>query len=254
MLNDYHIHALSHGEYKHTIDWLSLFVKKAQQERLSEIGFAEHDEFRHLISFDNIQHLKGQFPDIKIRIGLEVDYIPGREEEIKLIKDSHDWDYLIGSVHFIDDWAFDHPDHKGKFNVSDIDEIYYKYFMLVKQAVETNYFDVVGHLDLVKIWGNRPLAETTSYYVKPVLEIIKDSGMAVEINSSGLRKPVKEIYPAPEIITQMYSMEIPILFGSDAHHPDQVGMDYQEAVLHAKRAGYHEIVVFNDSKKQTIKF
>lgn len=253
MLNDYHIHALSHGEYNYTWDWLCQFVEKAQKEQLAEIGFAEHDEFRHLINFDIIRQLREQFPSIKVKLGLEVDYMRDRENEIREIEASCDWDYLIGSVHFIDGWAFDHPDYKGRFATDDIDEVYFNYFNLVKQAVEANHFDIVGHLDLVKIWGYKPGKNSLLYYAEPVLESIKDAGMAVEINTSGLRKPVGEIYPAPDIINKMKSMDIPVLFGSDAHQPEQVGMDYKKAALIAKKAGYNEIVNFSHRKAQKVK-
>lgn len=244
MLNDYHIHALSHGEYKYEYDWLRLFVDKARQQHLRGIGFSEHDELRHLIDSDLVKQLQSENPDMEIRMGLEVDYIPGRDEEIKSIMEENDWDYLIGSVHFINGWAFDHPDHKSRFDLEDIDEVYYNYFNLLRQSVESNYFDIVGHMDLVKIWGHKPMDQTILHYAKPVLDAIKDTGMAVEINTGGLRKPVKEIYPAGKILAMMKAMEINILFSSDAHHPDQVGMNFDQALLLAQRAGYQESVDF----------
>ncbi len=256
MLNDYHIHALAHGEYSYEYEWLRLFIEKARQQHLNSIGFSEHDEFRHLINFSLVHQLQEEVPEIGIKIGLEVDYIPGRENEIGLIKDEYDWDYLIGSVHFIKGWAFDHPDHKDRFNNNDIDEIYYNYFELVRQAVEANCFDIIGHLDLVKIWGHKPREKTLLHYANPVLEVIKDANTAVEINTSGLRKPVGQMYPAIEIIQKMKAMNIPILFGSDAHHPDQIGMNFDQAVLIAQQAGYNDFVYFSHrkTKKAQIEF
>lgn len=253
MLNDYHIHALSHGEYRHTIEWLSLFLDKARQLHLSEIGFSEHDEFRHLIDHTSINELRELYPEIKIKTGLEVDYQPERENEIRQIKTSYDWDYLIGSVHSIKGWGFDHPDNKKGFADNDIDEIYYNYFNLIKKAAESNYFNIIGHLDLVKIWGLRPIKKTALHYAALALPTIKEAGMAVEINTSGLRKPVGEIYPAPEILGKMHSLKIPVTLGSDAHHPREVGMNFQEALLMAKRAGYQEIVVFENKRALTVK-
>ena len=256
LLNDYHIHALSHGEYKYEYDWLCLFVDKARQRDLGGIGFAEHDELRHLIDFDLVKIMQAENPDMEIKMGLEVDYVPGREKEISSILTEYDWDYLIGSVHFIDGWAFDHPDYRDKFEIDEVDEIYYNYYKLISQAVETNYFDIVGHMDLVKIWGHRPRGKTILHYVKPVLETIKDIGMAVEINTAGLRKPVKEIYPAKEILEMMKAMEINILFSSDAHHPDQVGMNFDQALLLVEQAGYREVADFYQGKikKRSLSF
>jgi len=252
LLIDHHIHALAHGEYSYQYEWLRLFIEKTRQQHLNGIGFTEHDEFRHLINISLLHQLQEENPGIEIKIGLEVDFIPGRENEINIIKAEHDWDYLIGSVHFIEGWAFDHPDHKDRFNNNNIDEIYFNYFALVRQAVEANCFDIVGHLDLVKLWGHTPREKSLLHYALPVLEAIKDADMAVEINTSGLRKPVRQMYPALEILQKMKAMDIPIIFGSDAHHPDQVGLDFDQAALLAQRAGYKELVYFSHRKATKI--
>ena len=244
MLADYHIHVLSHGEYKYEYDWLGLFIDKAHEQDLGGIGFSEHDGLRHLIDFDLVQQMRDENPDIEIKMGLEIDYIPGREEEILAITAEHDWDYLIGSVHFINGWAFDHPDHRDLFAAQDLDEIYCNYFKLLQQAVETRYFDIVGHLDLIKIWGHKPEKKTLLQYAQPVLEAIKDAGMAVEVNTNGLRKPVREIYPAREIIAAMKAMDINILLSSDAHHPNQVGKGFEEAVSLVRQIGYRDLAHF----------
>ena len=156
MLADYHIHVLSHGEYKYEYDWLGLFIDKAREQNLGGIGFSEHDELRHLIDFDLVKQMRDENPDIEIKMGLEIDYIPGREEEIRSIIAEHDWDYLIGSVHFINGWAFDHPDYRNLFATQDLDEIYGKYFNLLQQAVETRYFDIAGHVPLSGLFFRHP--------------------------------------------------------------------------------------------------
>lgn len=251
MLADYHIHVLSHGEYKYEYDWLGLFIDKAREQNLGGIGFSEHDELRHLIDFDLVKQMRDENPDIEIKMGLEIDYIPGREEEIRSIIAEHDWDYLIGSVHFINGWAFDHPDYRDLFATQDLDEIYGNYFKLLQQAVETKYFDIVGHLDLIKIWGHKPPKKTLLQYAQPVLEAVKDAGMAVEVNTNGLRKPIREIYPAREIIAEMKAMDINILLSSDAHHPDQVGQGFEEAVSLVRQTGYRDLAHFYQRKMTT---
>jgi histidinol-phosphatase (PHP family) len=251
LLADYHIHVLSHGEYKYEYDWLGLFIDKAHEQDLGGIGFSEHDGLRHLIDFDLVQQMRDENPDIEIKMGLEIDYIPGREEEILAITAEHDWDYLIGSVHFINGWAFDHPDHRDLFATQDLDEIYCNYFKLLQQAVETRYFDIVGHLDLIKIWGHKPPKKTLLEYAQPVLETVKDAGMAVEVNTNGLRKPVREIYPAREIIAAMKAMDINILLSSDAHHPDQVGQGFEQAVSMVRQTGYRDLAHFYQRKMTT---
>lgn len=246
---DYHVHAAAHGEYSYTREWISQFLNNARQKGIEEIGFSEHDEFRSLIDFALIEKLRAESRDIRIRSGLEIDYIPGREQIIKEIIAEYNYDYLIGSVHFIDTWGFDHPDFKQHFDDRDIDEIYQEYFSLVKDAVETGLFDVVGHIDLIKIWGHRPKENDVLYYVEPVLRSVKEAGMVIEINSSGLRKAVGEIYPSREILQMLHDLNIPITLGSDAHHPIQLGEGLQEAVNLALASGFSQVVRFERREK-----
>ena len=112
MLQDYHVHALAHGEYQYTYEWLKQFLITARERQIFELGFAEHDEFVSQIDTSVLKRLQEEFPDIKLRLGLEVDYIPGREDYIQQLEQSCDFDYIIGSVHFIDGWGFDHPDFR----------------------------------------------------------------------------------------------------------------------------------------------
>jgi len=249
VLVDYHVHAVAHGEYGYSYEWIHCFLEKARQSKMKEIGFAEHDEFHSWIDFAVVREVQEKFLDIKIKMGLEIEYIPGREEEIKRIIQLNPYDYIIGSVHFIEGWAFDHPDYKDEFKKRDIDEVYAAYFNLVEKAVASGLFDIVGHIDLIKIWGHRPRKRSTVYYVKKILDIIKDSGMVIEINSSGLRKPVREVYPAQDVIEMMALMNIPITFASDAHHPDQVGENIEDLAILAVNSGYRHIVTLDKRVK-----
>lgn len=106
-------------------------------------------------------------------------------------------------------------------------------------------FDIVGHIDLVKIWGHRPRRKSVLAYLDPVLKSIKYHGLAVEINSGGLRKPVGELYPSSAIVERMYDYDIPVTLGSDAHHPEQIGSGLIEAYRCARRAGYQRCVTFS---------
>jgi histidinol-phosphatase (PHP family) len=246
MLQDYHIHALAHGEYRYTYDWLKTFVIAARKQGILEMGFSEHDEFLAQIDVTVLSQLQDEFPDMKIRLGLEVDYIPGREEHIRQISKQYDFDYIIGSVHFIDGWGFDHPDFRHLFDEKDIDTIYRRYFELVQMAVESGLFDIVGHLDLIKIWGHRPLQYNMPTYLEPLLNSIKAAGMVIEINSAGLRKPVKEIYPAREIVDLIGAKDIAVTLGSDAHHPRELGTGLREASSMLINAGFHHLASFDN--------
>ncbi len=242
---DYHIHALAHGEYTYDQEWLQEFLDRAHHLGIQEIGFSEHDEYRDRIDIKLLNKWQTGRPyNMDIKLGLEVDYIPGREEEIRDIIRQNEYDYIIGSVHYLNGWGFDHPDYRDRYNEFDIDDIYGQYTSLLIKLVQSNCFDVVGHIDLIKIWGHRPRKRTSRYYFEPVLKAIQKSGMAVEINSAGLRKPVEEIYPAANLIEMMFAYNIPIVFGSDAHSPEQLGLGLAEAYRSARQAGYRYFVRF----------
>lgn len=243
-MQDYHIHAIAHGEYCYTEEWIGQFASMAQQQNIKEIGLAEHDEFYHLVDFGVLGRVQESFPGLHIRTGLEVDYVPGREKKIEEMARFWEYDYIIGSIHFIEGWPFDHPDYRDRFEVLDTDEIYRAYFNLSQQMVCSGLFDIVGHFDLIKKWGHRPIEKSSLQYAQMALECVKDAGMVMEINSAGLRKPVGEVYPAPEIIEKMRSMEIPVTLASDAHHPSETGAGLFEARQMLYRAGYREVVCF----------
>lgn len=245
---DYHVHAVAHGEYRYSTEWLTEYVDQARKMGLIEIGFSEHDEYIEEVDIDIIEEVRRKNSDLGIKLGLEVDYKPEAEQNISLLTQSKKFDYLIGSVHFIYGWAFDHPDYKHKFDEYDIDMIYQSYYDLVGKAVKSKLFDIVGHLDLIKIWGHKPKQDVLKY-VEPVLCSIKEADLVIEINGAGLRKPVKEIYPQWKIIQLMQQMGIGITLGSDAHHPAQMGLNIDEGIMLAKKAGYKNVISFKEREK-----
>jgi histidinol-phosphatase (PHP family) len=250
MLVDYHVHAIAHGEYAYNQEWLNEFLDGAHHQGIKEIGFSEHDEFKDQVDFKLLEKMKiNRLHNIDIKLGLEVDYIPGREEKIRDIIQQNEYDYIIGSVHYINGWGFDHPDFKDRFDEFDIDYLYSQYTSILMKMVQSNCFDVVGHIDLIKIWGHRPSKRTSLYYFEPVLKAIKKNGLAVEINSAGLRKMVEEIYPASNLVNMMFAYNIPIVFGSDAHNPGQLGEGLAEAYRSARQAGYKYFVRLNQHEQ-----
>lgn len=249
---DYHIHVVAHGEYKYTDEWLKAYIDSARSRSVNELGFLEHDEYLSTIDSDLLARANSDYPAALIRRGLEVDYIPGREKEIRQMLAGQSFDFVTGSIHFIDGWGFDHPDYRNVFDHKDIDEVYAAYFSLAEQAAVSGLFDIMGHLDLIKIWGHRPIKHDIMNYLGPVLKSIKAAGLVIEINSAGLRKPVGELYPQPEIIDGMFALNIPITLGSDAHHPDQVGDGLKEAEIAARRAGYRYVTGFDRRQRYLV--
>jgi histidinol-phosphatase (PHP family) len=162
-------------------------------------------------------------------------------------------DYLIGSVHFIDKWSFDNPEFISGWKTKDIDEIWKAYFEATEAMVKMGKFDIVGHLDLIKVFKYMP-KQDVRILAKNVLKSIKKSGMVMELNAAGLRKPVKEIYPSQALLEEAYALDISITFSSDAHAVDQVGFGYEKTVQLAKEIGYTKAVTFKDREKELIVF
>ncbi|MDI6716793.1 MAG: histidinol-phosphatase HisJ [Actinomycetota bacterium] len=259
---DYHIHTTRCG---HAEGKMSEYVRQALQLSFLEIGFADHlplltkrdpsltmSEEQLGEYIQAIEWLKEQFPSINIRAGIEADYFPGLEKETASLLSSYDFDYVIGSVHFIDGWGFDDSRYIEGYKSWNIYDLYAKYFELVASAASTGLFDIIGHLDLIKKYNFRPEEDITPL-VKKTLKAIKDAGVCIEINTAGLRKPVGEIYPSIEILRLCHKEGVPITLGSDAHSPEHVGMDFDLAIIGAKQAGYSEIAMFKQRQRNFIK-
>lgn len=248
VLVDYHVHGLGHQTRQHTLAELTPFVVQGLQQGLSEIGFAEHDAYIEDLDFSNFQHLQRQFPKIRIKIGLEVDFWPEQEKRYRQLREIYSWDYLIGSVHYLGDWGFDHPDYTERYREWDIDALYRTYYGVLTQMIQSQSFDLVGHLDLIKIFGYRPHSSGLKL-AGPTLAAIREAGMTVEINTAGWYKPVEEVYPAPDLLEACFQMGIPITFSSDAHRSEDTGRDIIRARELAWKVGYRQVATYVQRKR-----
>ncbi|MGI9951163.1 histidinol-phosphatase HisJ family protein [Moorellaceae bacterium AZ2] len=237
---DYHLHGLAHGGPPHTVEKLWPYVEAARQLGLQEIGFAEHDRYLYGLEFGVFAELERLTP-LKIRRGIEIDFRPTRSDlrDIAALP----WDYLIGSVHHIGDWAFDAPGEEAYFNDWDLDDLYLTYFDLVARVARTGFFQIIGHLDLIKIYGHRPSRPVVDL-AEPALRAIAEAGAAVEVNTAGLFKPVGEIYPSQELLERCFALGIPVTVSSDAHGPEEVGRAREEALAMLRRIGYTQLATF----------
>jgi len=255
-ISDYHMHTPLCG---HAIGQTHEYVEKAISIGLDEIGFSDHAPFiPHRLP--GITMDPSQLPDyqkmledlrlrfasqIKIKIGIEADFLPGYEEKTREQLSGYPYDYVYGSVHFIESWAFDNPDEINGWDEKDTNAIYYEYYDYLERSAQTGLFDILAHVDLVKKFGHRPSKDLTGK-IQDTAEILKESKVAIEINTSGLRKPVKEIYPSLDVLKIYCQVGVPIVFGSDAHRPEDVGADFDKGVELAKAAGYSEYVLFQN--------
>jgi len=238
------------------------YVEQAIKSGTKYFGFSDHAPMdfdpKYRMSFDdmnkyenNILQIKEKYKDkIEIFLAYEVDYIKGHMDKRVL---NAKVDYLIGSVHFIDEWGFDNPEFIGNYKNQNIDEIWKKYFYTIEEMANTKLFDIVGHLDLIKVFKFMPSKSITEL-AKNALIAIKKADMTLELNVAGFRKPVKEAYPSIELLTLAFDLNIPITFSSDAHKPEQVGLFNNEITKIAKDVGYTKCVYYRNKKKHFIDF
>ncbi|MFA6195999.1 MAG: histidinol-phosphatase HisJ family protein [Sulfurimonas sp.] len=238
------------------------YIEKAIANNTKYFGFSDHAPMdfdpKYRMSFEQMQTyendvlaMKEKYKDkIEILLGYEVDYLKGHMDERVLHPHA---DFLIGSVHFIDDWGFDNPEFIGRYEHEDIDVIWQKYFDAVEEMANSKLFDIVGHVDLIKVFKFMPKKEI-NLIAKNALLAIKKADMVLEVNMAGCRKPIAEAYPSFSLLQEAYNLGIPITFGSDAHTPEQVGLFSKEILKMAKSVGYTQCAIFRNRKREFVNF
>lgn len=263
MLADNHTHNYL---CKHADGTLEEYVLHAISIGLDEIGLSDHtpmpDQWDLSVRMTEEQFWSEYAPTvlalkekykgkITVKFGLEGDFMPGTEEWVRSFNARSELDYVIGSVHYIDDWGFDNPTFVAKYDGKDVNEIYDQYYERIKGSAKSGLFDIIGHCDLVKKFGHRP-TKAMEEVLHETFKIVKESGMSVEINTSGLRKPVKEMYPSESVLKIISEYGIPLTLGSDAHAPTDVGRDFDLAKKLIHRYGNGKISVFNKRQRSEL--
>ena len=248
MLLDLHTHPVAHGEYSFERNNLKDYIETAIARGCEELGFSDHDIYLEHIKPELVRELQTEYPQIKLRLGLEVDYRPGID--VKHLA-GYGFDYLIGSVHEVSGWIFDHPDYLAGYSNWQGDDLYKAYFEQVIHATRSGYFQIMGHLDVIRVFGFKAQSPLLKLAL-PALEEIRDAGLAIEINTNGKYKPVGDYYPARELLEQAYKFGIPVTLGSDAHQPGIVARDLSAAVEILKSIGYKSLVSF--AAKQRLEY
>jgi len=262
MLFDYHMHTPLCGHATgHPRDYAAEAVRKG----LQEIGFSEHnpmpekfDDWRmDLSDFSEYLRLVGEarkeFPKLPIRLGLECDFLPGKEGWIRELAQKADFDYFIGAVHYITpDWDVDNPMKLARWKDQPVEEVWTRYFKAMSQAAQSGLFDFMAHPDLVKKFGHIPKGDLRPYY-RETLDAIQAAGIAIEVSTAGLRKEVMEIYPSKVFLEEAFRRNIPVLISSDSHAPGEVGYEFSQALDLVKEVGYREITAFMGRKQKTVR-
>ncbi|MDR0433714.1 MAG: histidinol-phosphatase HisJ family protein [Gracilibacteraceae bacterium] len=229
MLVDTHVHLLGHRDRPATEANIRLFLDAAVRRDLSLIGFADHEEYLEDMRPDLLRTVALDYPQLRVLVGVELDYRPGEEGRLRAALRRHKFDFAIGSVHELTGRAIDRTAAEADALGLSADELYRRYFACVAQAAASGLFDIVGHIDLVKIFGARPQTATAADLAAGALDAVAAAGCAIELNTNGRYKPVGEWYPSPSLLAAAAARNIPVTTGSDAHYPEQVGREIAEA-------------------------
>lgn len=237
------------------------YARVALARGLDEIGCSEHaplgdrdlDWTLKLADLETyvgwVREAQRAFPQLPIKLGLEVDYFPGREDWIRELAGMYPWDFFLGSVHFLGDFPVDRS--AEDWQDQDVDARWAEYFDLWTQAARSRLFDSLAHPDLPKKFGFRPTTASMGRY-HAALRAVKEADGAIEVSTAGLRKPCREIYPSEEFLALARQLDIPITLGSDAHIPQDTGADFDQAVALARRCGYTELCRFTQRRRQLV--
>ncbi len=259
---DYHMHT---PLCRHATGEPIEYAARAVAVGLTEIGFTDHSPMAR-DDFDNwrmradqldeyvekVRRAQREFPQLTIRLGLEVDYLPGHESWIRDLAARHSWDYFIGSVHYVSDsWDVDNPAKLSEWKSRNPFEVWSAYFDRLTMAAESGLFEIIGHADLPKKFGIYPKEDCTPIF-RRFIDAAAKHDVAIELNTAGLRKDCREIYPSPALLQLAYEAGVKITFASDAHAAAEVGLNFTEALALARRIGYTHTCRFAGRKRDIV--
>ena len=271
MLTDYHLHLrpdepdTAPGRY-FTAANAERYRTVAEERGIAELGCSEHvHRFAQALTVwqhpfwrenatDDLDAYAGFVrEETDLKLGIEADFVAGREDRMATLLDAYDWDYVVGSVHFVGVHAVDMDDYEVYDHRSrGPDELWRRYFVTLGEAARTGMFDILAHPDLVKVWGPRravPEGDLRRFY-DLAMDGIAESRIAVEVSTAGLRKPVGELYPAPAFLEMCLDAGCPVALSSDAHVPGDVGRDYERALELLDSLGVDELAVFERRERR----
>jgi histidinol-phosphatase (PHP family) len=273
MLTDYHLHLRTDAvdasaETHFTTANAERYRDAASERGIAELGVSEHiyrfrqalDVWRHPFweqyAHDDLDdYCRFVREETDLRLGIEADFVFGAEDRLANVLAGRDLDYVVGSVHFLREGAVDMHDYSVWSSGRSAEDIWRRYFQMIGEAAASGLFDILAHPDLVKYWGPSrrehplPAGDLRRYY-ELAIDGIAESGIAVEVSTAGLRKPAGEIYPAPAFLEMCLEAGAPIALSSDAHRPQDVGADYDQALELLQRLGVRELCVFDRRERR----
>jgi histidinol-phosphatase (PHP family) len=269
VLTDYHLHLRpdedgTTAERYFTAENVDRYREAAAAAGVEELGVSEHvyrfrqalDLWRHPFweeqAVDDLDAYCEFVRGAGLKLGVECDFVPGAEDRTANLLDARDFDYVVGSVHFVGEAAVDHPGWDIWKDRGEPEEVWRRYFEALAECARSGLFDVLAHPDLVKVWGRgRPLPDRDPRaFYEPAVAAIAESGIAVEVSTAGLRKPVGELYPSLPFAEMCVEAGAPFALSSDAHRPQEVGLGYDRALEFLQGLGVGEICVFEGRQRR----
>jgi histidinol-phosphatase (PHP family) len=270
MLTDYHVHLRPDGPGSDAAQFFTAanaerYRTVAQERGIAELGVAEHvyrfrqalDVWDHELwrtyGVDDLEAYAGFVrEETDLKLGIEADFVPGREDRMRALLDTQDWDYVVGSIHFLAEGALDYDKYDVWTSGRSPDHVWRTYFTWLGEAARSGMFDVLAHPDLVKHWGReRPWPEKDlRFYYELAMDGIAESGVAIEVSTAGLRKPVGERYPSEALLEMVLDAGNPVALSSDAHTPDVLGFEYESTVAWLADRGVTELAVFERRERR----
>ncbi len=255
---DYHLHGNFCG---HGSGELEEYVEEALRKGFVEIGFSAHlprvdrpDPYHAMVEEDLPRYvelvlsLRERFRgSIAIKLGIEADFFDGYEEAIGRLLDAHPFDYVFGSIHFLDGWHFSSRAGRERYDREDPDRVFPRYFALLECMVRSGLFDIAAHPDIIRKESFMPSFPLDGYY-KRFAGLLVRYGMAVEVNTAGVRRGAGTPYPERLFLETCHDAGVPVTLGSDAHRPGDVGRDFKDAFALLAELGIDEVAVFESRR------
>jgi histidinol-phosphatase (PHP family) len=269
VLTDYHLHVRPDDVDAPAARYYSeanveRYLEAAREAGIAELGVSEHvyrftaalevwdHDFWRLYATDDLDAYCDLVRATPLRLGIEMDFIPGREDRIASLLEARDLDYVVGSVHFVGERAVDDDAYDIWERETDPDRLWRRYFETIAELARSGLYDILAHPDLVKVWGpERPAPRRDPrFHYEPAIEAIAETGIAVEVSTAGWRKPVNELYPSAAFAEMCVDAGAAFALSSDAHSPEQVGYEYDRAVKVMRGWGVEEICVFDGRERR----
>ncbi len=248
---DYHLHVIAHGDRPMTVENILTYCEVAKSRGIRQMGITEHDRYLEDIDLAAFQEARERSRDVDLRLGIEVDFVPGKEEQMDHFATALPYDYVIGSVHRVGGEEVDRAEDQEIYEKWETYDLYEAYYKNVREAALSGRFEILGHPDLIKIFRHFPDRDITPM-LDETADAVAESGIVVDVNSAGLRKPIGEVYPSRRLLEMFYRRGVPITLSSDAHAPDQIALNYDKSLKLVYDVGYREIVTFKDRERGTL--